>query len=236
MKKRYQIGTVLFCTALAGYGLAPSEYLKYRWKKRSRKRSREGGKGKQLYLTFDDGPDKTYTNQLLDLLKQYHIKASFFVMAKAARENPDLIQRMRQDGHYIGIHSVRHENALFGGKGFVRRDLEESIETLKNLGCEVCAYRPPWGHLNLWTLYYCQRMKLKLSFWDVMANDWSARETAVSIENKVLQRVFPGAVICLHDGRGKDHAPGRTVEALRRALPVLLKRGYSFETMEVYQW
>ncbi len=236
MKRKYQAGTGLLCAALAGYGLVPSEYLKYRWRQRGRKRSRDSRMGKRLYLTFDDGPDRVYTGQLLDLLKLHRIQAGFFVVGEFARENPELIRRMKSEGHFIGIHSVSHENALFRGREFIRKDLEDSVEILRNLGCEVSAYRPPWGHLNLWTLYYCQRMKLKLTFWDVMAHDWAARETAGSIEKKILQRVFPGAVVCLHDGRGKDHAPGRTVEALRNALPVLLKRGYSFEKMDVYQW
>lgn len=53
-------------------------------------------------------------------------------------------------------------------------------------------------------------------FWDVMAQDWSAKETADSICNKILRRVFSGAVICLHDGRGENSAPGRTIEALKK--------------------
>lgn len=220
----------------AFYGLVPSACLKCRWKQRSRKRYRNHKAGKRLYLTFDDGPDRVYTDRLLDLLKQYQVKASFFVVAEFARKNPDLIGRMKEEGHFIGIHSVRHENALFRGRKFIRTDLEESLETMKDLGCEIHAYRPPWGHVNLWTLYFCRKMDLKLTFWDVMAHDWSAGETAGSIEKKLLRRVFCGAVICLHDGRGKAGAPGRTVEALKSALPVLLRRGYSFEKMDVYEW
>lgn len=69
-----------------------------------------------------------------------------------------------------------------------------------------------------------------------MAHDWSAKETAKTIEKKLLKRVFPGAVICLHDGRGEAGAPGRTIEALRSALPILIGRGYSFGRMDVYEW
>ena len=78
-------------------------------------------------------------------------------------------------------------------------------------------------------------MNLKLTFWDVMAHDWSAKETEATIERKLLKRVFPGAVICLHDGRGEAGAPMRTIEALKRALPILIKQGYSFERMDVYE-
>ena len=73
---------------------------------------------------------------------------------------------------------------------------------------------------------------LKLIFWDVMAQDWSAKETADSICNKILRRVFPGAVICLHDGRGENGAPGRTIEALKKAIPMLKAQGYEFRRIE----
>lgn len=239
MKKIYlrtfKIGAGLTGIGLLCYSLIPSEGLKYLWKRRSRRKSRASRGEKRLFLTFDDGPSRKYTGQLLRLLKQYGIKASFFVVEEFAGKNPELIEKMKAEGHLVGIHSVGHENALFRGRRFIRRDLEQSLAAMKEMGCDVRYYRPPWGHLNLWTLYYCRRMNLKLTFWDVMAHDWSAYETAETIERKLLKRVFPGAVICLHDGRGKEEAPKRTVEALSRALPILLKQGYTFERMDTHE-
>ena len=235
MKKMYRIGSGLLCAGVLCYSLIPSEGLKYLWKRRSRRKSKTYGTEKRLYLTFDDGPSREYTGQLLNLLKQYQIKASFFVVAEFARENEELIKKMREEGHLIGIHSIRHENALFRGRKFVRRDMKEAVLTMEKMGCKIHYYRPPWGHLNLWTLYYLRRMNLNLTFWDVMAHDWSANETEATIERKLLKRVFPGAVICLHDGRGEAGAPMRTIEALKRALPILIKQGYSFERMDVYE-
>ena len=94
------------------------------------------------------------------------------------------------------------------------------------MGIDVKEYRPPWGHLNLMSLYCIRKMHLQLIFWDVMAQDWSAKETADSICNKILRRVFPGAVICLHDGRGENGAPGR------KAIPMLKAQGYEFRRIE----
>lgn len=229
-------GVGLLGIVLLSCSLILSEGLKYLWKCKSRKRVRNGMTKRRLYLTFDDGPSRAYTGQLLCLLKQYQIKASFFVVAEFARENPDLIEWMQEEGHLVGIHSVRHENALFRGRNFIRTDLKESVETLEDMGCTVRYYRPPWGHLNIWTLFFVRCLNLRLILWDVMANDWSARETAESIKEKILNRVFPGAVICLHDGRGKAGAPQRTIEALRESLPVLLEQGYSFERMDAYEY
>ena len=70
---------------------------------------------KFLSLTFEDGPDKKYTGELLDLLKKYNIKATFFVVAKFAEENYELIKRMEEEGHTIGLHSLEHKNALLNG-------------------------------------------------------------------------------------------------------------------------
>ena len=86
------------------------------------------------------------------------------------------------------------------------------------MGIDVKEYRPPWGHLNLMSLYCIRKMHLQL--------------TADSICNKILRRVFPGAVICLHDGRGENGAPGRTIEALKKAIPMLKAQGYEFRRIE----
>lgn len=214
----------------------PSAGLKMLWKCSSKKRWREGRAEKRLYLTFDDGPSREYTGQLLCLLKQYGVRASFFVVAEFAGENPDLIEWMKDEGHLVGIHSLQHKNALLRSKRFMKNDFMQSMHTMEEIGCKVQYYRPPWGHLNLWTLFFVRYWNLKLILWDVMAEDWSAKETAGSIEKKLLRRVFPGAVICLHDGRGAAGAPGRTLEALRTSIPALLEQGYVFERMDAYEY
>ena len=230
------VGIILLGASALCYSLLPSAGLKYLWKQKSRQRARGGSADRRLYLTFDDGPSREYTGRLLCLLKQYRIKASFFVVAEFAEENPDLIEWMKEEGHLVGIHSVQHKNALFRSRRFVRRDLRRSIETMEGMGIKVHYYRPPWGHLNLWTLFFIRRLGLRLILWDVMAEDWSAMETAGTIREKLIRRVFPGAVICLHDGRGAAGAPGRTIEALGESLPLLISQGYSFERMDAYEY
>ena len=95
---------VLFGAAALGYSIVPTGY--YKCKQHLHQ------PGKALYLTFDDGPDPQYTPQLLDLLEQYHIPASFFVVAQSAQSHPDLIARMKRNGHVIGLHSLAHKNGL----------------------------------------------------------------------------------------------------------------------------
>ncbi len=210
------------------YSVVPSFSLRYLQTAKRKK----AGRGEVLYLTFDDGPGGKDTEDLLDLLKEYGIKASFFTVAGFAEQYPEVIVRMREEGHLIGLHSVHHDNALFRGNKFTYSDLLESMFILKKLGCDAVCYRPPWGHLNLFTLGWIRRLNLRLLFWDVMAHDWSDKETPDTICTKVMHRVFPGAVICLHDGRGIAGAPARTVEALRMAIPLLLEKGYRFKRVD----
>ena len=78
------------------------------------------------------------------------------------------------------------------------------------------------------------RYGIRPMLWDVMAEDWRGDTTAAEIAYKLLTRTFDGAVICLHDGRGKNNAPARTIAALRQVLPQWLKAGYCFQTVDHY--
>lgn len=78
------------------------------------------------------------------------------------------------------------------------------------------------------------RCGIRPMLWDVMAEDWRGDTTAAEIAYKLLTRTFDGAVICLHDGRGKNNAPSRTIAALRQVLPQWLEAGYCFQTVDHY--
>lgn len=228
MKKIKKVG--IAGAAVLGYSVIPTYLLKYRWIIHNRRKA--GKEKKILYLTFDDGPDTVYTNQLLDLLDQEQIPAAFFMVAEAAQGHPEIVERMKKSGYSIGIHSLCHQSAMLFGPRRTGRDLRESGKIMEKMKVTVKGYRPPWGHLNLASLYWIRKLHLNLVFWDVMAQDWSGKETADSICNKILRRAFPGAVICLHDGRGENGAPGRTIEALKKAIPMLKEQGYEFRRIE----
>jgi len=187
-----------------------------------------GGGEKVLFLTFDDGPDPAYTPQLLDLLAGHHIRASFFVVGEFAAAYPDLVERAAGEGHLIGLHSCSHRCALLMGPGATRGDIARSAEILQVLGLSAGYYRAPWGLVNLSMQGELARRGMQAVFWDVMAEDWRGDTTPQIIAGKLLRRVRSGSVVCLHDGRGKNGAPARTIEALRSVLPVWEKEGYRF--------
>lgn len=187
---------------------------------------------KQIALTFDDGPDERYTGRLLDLLSEQGISATFFVVAENALQHPDLVERMRKEGHRIGIHSYRHQNAWLLSPQHMRQDIEKSVQAMEHLGITVTDYRPPWGHLNWVTAAAAKKWGLTIVLWTVMAQDWQKKATAQTIVQKLRSRVNEGDIICLHDaGERSGGAPGgpeKTLAALRQVIPEFLKAGYTF--------
>lgn len=218
------IAIILFLT----YSFIPSNINKQRFFKK------EKTKEKVIYLTFDDGPSE-YTEKLLDLLKQYNIKATFFCVANFAKERKTTIERMKQEGHTIAIHSLKHKNAMLQGIFETKKDLEKSLEIMNNLGIEIKYYRPPWGDSNLYLLHKLKSKNLKCILWNVMAEDWEASTTEDIILDKLIKRVSNGDIICLHDGRGKNKAPLKTIHALEKAIPIFLEKGYEFKTIDEYK-
>ena len=216
---------------VGSYAFLPSTWQKTRHRMGRRNRWREG----TLYLTFDDGPHPEYTPILLDLLASYHIPATFFVVTEFARKNPALIQRMQAEGHLIGFHSASHRSAYLMTPKQTRSDFSDGLEALAQLGISPQYFRPPWGVVNWASLRQIRARHLRLVLWDVMAQDWKRSMTPDEIARRLRLRAYPGAVICLHDGRGNAGAPGRTIQALQTLLPQWLEQGFRFQTLDLYE-
>lgn len=196
--------------------------------------SKQKIKEKIIYLTFDDGPSQ-YTEKLLYLLNKYNIKATFFCVANFAKERINIINKMKKEGHIIALHSLKHKNAMLQGVYETNKDLEKSLKIMETLGVQIKYYRPPWGDSNFYLLKKLKRKNIKFILWNVMAEDWEKNTTKDIIVNKLLKRVEEGDIICLHDGRGKNEAPLKTIEALEKVIPIFLKKGYKFKTIDEYE-
>lgn len=223
---------ILFLGSVAAgsYAFLPSTWHKLRHKLRREK----GVADPTLYLTFDDGPSPEYTPRLLDLLSCYRVKASFFVVTEFAEKNPHLIRRMCQEGHLVGFHSARHRSAYWMTPRQTRRDFANGMAALRELGITPVYFRPPWGVVNWSSLRQIRRHRLRPLFWDVMAQDWKKHITKDEIIRRLQRRTQPGDILCLHDGRGAEGAPDRTIEALQVLLPHWLEQGFRFQTLERY--
>lgn len=226
LSKKEKLVTGLVAAVAVGYSYVPSQIGKVANRYRRKKTN------KSVYLTFDDGPDPVYTEKLLDLLKAYNIKASFFVVAQFAEENPFLVNRMRAEGHLIGLHSLKHKSAMIQTPKYTNMEFAKSMEIMETLGVKAKYYRPPWGHVNLVTLKNLKKHSLSKVLWDVMAQDWRKDITVDEIQYKLLKRTTAGDIICLHDGRGVNDAPAKMIEALEKTIPIWLEEGYQFRKID----
>lgn len=179
-------------------------------------------------LTFDDGPDPRYTPLLLEVLKKNNIKCTFFVLAEKAEKYPELIKRISEEGHYIGLHYLNHVSAIIRSPRQTKKDLSKSIAIMKDLGIDVKFFRPPWGTFNPLTYYYAKANHFKIILWSLHALDWSRWVSVDYIKNRLITKVKSGDIILLHDGRGAKDAPMKTISALETTLPALKEKGYSF--------
>jgi len=189
---------------------------------------RNTGVPKQLLLTFDDGPSGKYTGVLLDILAKHQVKATFFLVAQEAEKFPQLVDRMLDEGHSLGLHSLEHKNALLKGYRYTKEDFRQSMRLMALHKWPIGFYRAPWGIMNILTMHYVRKYDLLPVGWSMMTGDWSVRATVASIEEKLLQRVRDGAIICLHDNGRAEDAPRKMIEALDTAIPQLKVAGYSF--------
>jgi peptidoglycan-N-acetylglucosamine deacetylase len=190
---------------------------------------------KQVALTFDDGPDPKYTNQLLDLLHDNQIKASFFVVGSKAEKHPDIILRMHREGHLIGIHNYVHQSNWLMTPGKVKWGLEKSAQAIEQITGEKPAYyRPPWGMLNVGDFFIHKNFRIIL--WTVMVGDWRKKGGSQKIQNRLLQRIKPGDIVVLHDSGetwgADEQAPKYMIEALERVIKELSHQGYTFATVD----
>lgn len=155
---------------------------------------------KEVALTFDDGPHPQYTPKLLDLLYEKKIQATFFVIGECAKKYPDIIKRMAEEGHTIGIHSYYHKPSFtFLSRLAVINDLKKSKTLLEKIaGYDISLFRPPYGVTNPNIAGAVKVLNLQSVGWNIRSYD-----TVKKSESKVVERIerslSPGSIILLHD-------------------------------------
>ena len=177
---------------------------------------------KVVALTFDDGPNPATTNQALDTLSKYGIKATFFVLGKNVSGNEEILKRMKADGHVIGNHSWSHPVLSKLSLDEAKKQITDTEDALtKVLGSSSKLMRPPYGAIT-----DDIRNSLDLSFimWDVDSLDWKNKNEA-AILTEIQREVKNGSIILMHD----IHA--ETVNALPKVIDYLKGQGYDFVTI-----
>lgn len=190
-----------------------------------------GPKVKQVALTFDDVPDPRFTGKVLDILKQHHVKATFFAVGERAKKHPDLMKRIREEGHAIGNHSYNHAQlnklSLEKFKGQILRT--ETI--LKSLtGVNPRLIRPPYGDINEEELQWARKNGYKVVNWNVDSLDWKGLKKE-EVKHNILSTVGPGSIVLQHAGGGVGSDLTGTIEALPDIITELQRKGFSLVTL-----
>jgi peptidoglycan/xylan/chitin deacetylase (PgdA/CDA1 family) len=173
-------------------------------------------------LTFDDGPNRTATPEILDTLSAHGVTATFFVVGQMAAAHPALVQRESREGHTVGNHSWDHPDLTTLSRGRVRSELQDTDDVVEQLtGAAPTQWRPPYGATNAAVEAVAEEVGLtSMVLWTVDPRDW-ADPPATTVRDRVLKAVRPGSVILLHDGTGAN-----TPEALPMILTGLADAGY----------
>lgn len=204
------------------------------WKVRTRE--------KKLYLTFDDGPIAEATPVVLDILKKYDAKASFFVLGKNVAAHPDIYYRILSEGHKVGNHTFDHLNGWQVQNEVYYENVAQCASQLEAMGTHTVPagahheeepaeehqyFRPPYGKLTI-AQYNKLKKRYKIVMWDVLSFDFDLRITKEQVLDNVINNAVAGSIVVFHDSL-------KAMDKMLYALPLVLEHysqlGYTFETL-----
>jgi peptidoglycan-N-acetylglucosamine deacetylase len=177
-----------------------------------------------LYLTFDDGPIPEITPWVLDLLKKYEAKATFFCIGRNAENNPEIYQRILEEGHAVGNHSYNHLN---GWKTPLNTYVDNVVQCAAIVKSKL--FRPPYGRISLKQISALQKINYKIVMWDVIAGDFDEKLSEEKCLKNILHFSKKGTILVLHDSK---KAFPRLSYVLPRLLEHYSKLGFEFKPLK----
>jgi len=175
---------------------------------------------KEIWLTFDDGPDPEVTPWLLNVLKQEHIKATFFLVGKQIEEFPKLVGDIINEGHAIANHSYSHKNGWLCSKEKYIADVKKCQELMPSNQL----FRPPYGKITKAQIALLKKY-YKIILWDVLGWDFLQNTTPEKIKKNILNNTKAGSIILLHNNQ-KSFKNLQSI--LEETIQILKEQGFSF--------
>ena len=179
---------------------------------------------KKLYLTFDDGPHPTITSQVLEILKKFNAKATFFCIGNNVNKYKDTFELIKKEGHAVGNHTFNHER---GWKTKTKDYVNSVIEA--NALIQSPLFRPPHGRIK-----FSQIRNLKKDFqivaWTVISYDWDKSLSPDDCYNNVIKNAGDGSIIVFHDS---EKAVNNMIPALTKVLEYYTDKGFIFEKLGI---
>jgi peptidoglycan/xylan/chitin deacetylase (PgdA/CDA1 family) len=153
-----------------------------------------------IALTLDDGPTPEFTGDVLNVLSQYEVKATFFLTGREAETNPEQARQIKGEGHELGNHSYHHEIMMLRSQRYVGEEISRTDAALRAAGQEGdLHFRPPYGKKLFALPWYLSRQNRKTIMWDIEPESFPeiAREPGL-IRDHILERARPGSIILMH--------------------------------------
>ena len=185
---------------------------------------------KVVALTFDDGPSKRYTTEILALLQQQEVKATFFITGKEAEQNPDEVSLLYQAGHQLGNHSFSHPRMVLMSPAAVASEIERTDAAIRAVGYQdEILFRPPYGKKLFVLPWYLAQQQRKTIMWDLEPETApSLAADAQAMADYVIEHIRPGSIVLMH-------LMYQSRQSSREALPLIIRglkqKGYRFVTV-----
>jgi peptidoglycan-N-acetylglucosamine deacetylase len=182
---------------------------------------RVNSSNKVVYITFDDGPIPEVTPKVIDCLKKFGAKATFFCVGDNVRKYPEVYNLLISQGMAVGNHTYSHIKAWSCNTNKYFKDIEHGAVYIKS-----ALFRPPHGQLYPWYVSKLKKRFAKIVMWDILSMDYDSRVTANEIVNNVVKKIRPGSIIVFHDSL---KAWPRLNDALPKVLAHINELGYKTE-------
>ena len=177
---------------------------------------------KNIYLTFDDGPHEVLSDFILDELKKYQAKATFFYLGRKVEKFPKIIKRCIRENHKLGNHSYSHPN---GWKTNNKKYYEDIKKASKLINSNL--FRPPYGRIKISQIRQLKK-QYKIVMWDVLSWDFDKNTSAIECYNNIIKNTSSGSIIVLHENE-------KSLKTVKEILPKILNyfnsKGFSFEIL-----
>ncbi len=183
-------------------------------------------KDKTIYLTFDDGPIAEITPFVLDELKNWNAKATFFCIGKNIETNPEIFKRIIDEGHSVGNHTYDHLNGWNTTDEIYFDNVEKGGRVMSHTGQQTL-FRPPYGKLKP-AQYAAIKAKYKLVMWDVLSYDFDLSMEKEKVLKNVIENTEDGSIIVMHDSL---KAKPKVEFALPKLLEHFTAKGFKFEKL-----